>query len=618
MTEETIEHEESMVEKLLRERALVDDTLLRDHTSTLTIFFSDIKGYTTITESMGDIAGRIVVQRVNDIIIPAISTYHGHFIQTIGDAVMASFEDPCQAVRCSIHILQQLHQSNKGRPYGDQVHIRIGMHLGKVIMDKGNLFGDAVNTAARIEPQAVTDGILISATLYEAVRHCQEFECRFAKNATMKGKSEPVDLYQVVWSSGIVHDYGPAPSAPLTKMYLPQLSPTRVGWLAVIIAVVAVAFLQAKHSSLLTSSKSANHYEAGYAALKVRDLPRAVAQFQQISPDDKRQIETAAALKLWQKNPQAKGQVSEAMKKASERIYVHVMQGDILLQDGQTKEAAEEYRKGLVLSEGLDWHRAMAYNGLGRIQSAANQQEEALKSLAEAVRLSPDDAEILSNYGVLLERTGKGEAAAEYLNKAVQNRPEDTLARHLLTKLREEARLAADKARQERIDQLVLDLVTQYRDQSGIGEKSQNDPMPLRPPFPLWFVGLEEKGDLPAREGEKDVFLDLLGQELQQTGTVQLVERQMLERLLSELRLGSSALTDQGTALAIGRLVSARLLMSGTVFRKAGQTLIIIKIIETETSKIMHSLTFELNPGESLFAAAPRLAREMAGKLNAS
>jgi len=620
MPEAFDESETSSVTALLRDRAKLDDLLLREHTRLLTIFFCDIKGFTTFTETSGDIAARARIQRINDIVIPAIPQFGGQLIKTIGDAVMATFEAPQQALRFAIQVQQQLQRCNALRPEVDRIHIRIGMHLGDVILDQGDVYGDAVNVAARVEPLAMADGILISSTLYQAVQNFNEFDCRFAKKASMKGKAEPVELYQVVWDHSLVHDYSSplTPSLPQNDQQPGQNFSARLLWAVVMLVALTVILLQLKgHKALAPTTASSDHYAMGYAALKIRDLPRASAQFQQLPPEDNRQSEAQAALSLWrQDHGKTRELVNKAMQKTGERIYVHVMQGDLLLQEGQTKEAAEEYHKALALNEGLDWHRAMAYNGLGRVQTANNQLGDAENNLAAAARLTPDDVDILTNYAFVLSRLGKEREAEVTLQKAVKVKPDDILASQLLKQLQERERLATDKVRQERINQMVQELVSQYRSKADKNKATKQGDKKLTLPSTLWLVGLEEKGDLPPREGEKEIFLDLLGQELQNSGKVQLVERQMLLQLLGELRLGSSDLADQETALSIGRLTAARVLLNGRIFRQGGQTLVNVKVIETETSKILASLSVEVKTGESLLQTASQVSGKIVDKLN--
>lgn len=616
------EIEDSGVEILLKDRARLDETLRTKYTRTLTIFFCDIKGFTPFTEARGDIAARAMVQRLNDIVFPAIKEFKGKLVKTIGDAIMAYFDDPVQAVKFTMVVQQRLHQGNRGRPPADRIHLRIGMNLGEVILDKGDIFGDAVNVAARIEPQAHPDDILISARLYEAVRHDRGISCRFAKKVKMKGKTQEHDLYQVIWDQDRTGEYYSEPPQTAEtkpeKALRPVFAPIAV-WALLALIIAGAVVLWNNHSRPAAVTMTADPYINGYSALKARDFTRAAMDFRQLLPGDPRQVEANAALSLWQRDfPRARERVREAMVKARERIYAHVMQGDLLFQSGAVQEAEEEYRQALSLLEGLDWHRAMAYNGLGRVQTAQNEIDAALKSYSEAVRLSPDDVDILTNYGVVLERAGKMDEAQGCYRMAAQINPADELAGRLLQKIREREKLAVDQANKERIDKLVTDLISQYRSQGGakpVAAARKQGEEKHAPPYPLWLVGLEAKGDLPVREGEDDVFLELLGEELQQSGRIQLVDRQMLESLLAELRLGSSVLADQGTALTLGRLAAAHLLLNGRIYRQDGQSLITLKVVETETSKILTSLSIEQKHDESIRQAAKRIVNDILEQL---
>lgn len=613
--------EESGVERLLRDRAQLDDILRSRFTRELTIFFCDIKGFTPFTESRGDIAARAMVQRLNDIVFPALKEFNGTLVKTIGDAVMAYFEDPVQAVKFSIAVQARLHQSNKGRPQADQIHLRIGMNLGEVILDNGDVFGDAVNVAARIEPQAHADDILISASLYEAVRHDREILCRFAKKVKIKGKALEHDLYQVVWDKDLAKSYDTETVAIQTNKTRPWMA-TLPAWARFVVWGALGLMLLGSVSlwNIQSQPRETDPYINGYSALKARDFTRAAIDFRQLPAEDPRQVEATAALSLWQRQyPRAQELVKAAMEKARQRIYVHVMQGDLLLQKGATREADKEYTQALTLQEGLDWHRAMAYNGMGRVSASKQDLQGALRNFGEAAQLSPDDVDILTNYGLALERSGKTKEAQDYFQKAAKFSPDDELAKHLLQKAREQVKLEADQARRERIDKLVPELLAQYRIQITTRRepRAENEESGKpAPPHTLWLVGLEEKGDLPFRDGENEVFTDLLANELQRTGKIQLIDRQILDRLLDELQLGSSSLANQDAALRIGRLMAARLLLSGRIHRQANQTLINLKVIETETSKIIASFSVELRAGETLFQAAERMADEIVGQLD--
>ena len=150
------------------------------------------------------------------------------------------------------------------------------------------------------------------------------------------------------------------------------------------------------------------------------------------------------------------------------------------------------------------------------------------------------------------------------------------------------------------------------KDIQGGGNQGLTEKLTL--PISAWFVGFIEKGDIPKREGENDVFTDLVTQKLMDAGTIELVERALLDSLLAELKLGSSELADKNTSLRLGRLLAAKIL-NGSIYRKAGKTMITLKVIETETSRVRVASTIAIPQGDDLFSTANKVADEITQKI---
>ena len=187
------------IEAFLRERERIDHILQKEFTKETTILFTDICGYTEYTDKRGDLSGRAMLQKHNDILFPIIRSHDGKIIKTIGDAIMAVFSSPLAAVRAASNIQNALHQHNLTAADGHEIHVKIGINTGNVLMDGGDVFGDAVNTAARIESKARADQILVSVSVYDEACGSDEVLCRFHKEVQVKGKPRPIQLYRVVW-----------------------------------------------------------------------------------------------------------------------------------------------------------------------------------------------------------------------------------------------------------------------------------------------------------------------------------------------------------------------------------------------------------------------------------
>lgn len=190
----------SSIEQILMERERLDKILDKKFRKEITVMFTDIKGSTQFFETRGDIEGLSMIRKHNEMHFPTIEAYGGKVIKTIGDAIMAVFEEPASAVRAAIEMQTNLKSYNNVQPPSDHIHIRIGMNHGVALTKDDDVFGDAVNLAARVESVADADQILISESVYRAVKDSDDIICRFHTRAQVKGKSEDVKVYRVVWS----------------------------------------------------------------------------------------------------------------------------------------------------------------------------------------------------------------------------------------------------------------------------------------------------------------------------------------------------------------------------------------------------------------------------------
>jgi class 3 adenylate cyclase len=190
--------EKEKIQGLLKARALADQELERMR-APVTILFSDIKGSTGYFEQKGDLAGLAMVQRHNSLMTPVIEDCGGRVVKTIGDAIMAAFDNPAGAVKAGIGMQQILESDRAGRSADEQIHIRIGIHTGLGLIDENDIHGDVVNAASRVQHQAEPDQILITDVLLDAAKSAG-VQCAKLGRAELKGKDEPLDIYAVAWS----------------------------------------------------------------------------------------------------------------------------------------------------------------------------------------------------------------------------------------------------------------------------------------------------------------------------------------------------------------------------------------------------------------------------------
>jgi class 3 adenylate cyclase len=132
------------------------------------IMFTDIVGYSRLMGADEARAMRLL-DRHDAILGEQVRAHGGEILKRMGDSVFASFDSATNAVRCAIAIQQALARHNEAADPQERVAVRIGVHLGDVIERNGDLFGDGINVAARLQPLAKPGGVCISNAVYQAV-----------------------------------------------------------------------------------------------------------------------------------------------------------------------------------------------------------------------------------------------------------------------------------------------------------------------------------------------------------------------------------------------------------------------------------------------------------------
>ncbi|RLB92044.1 MAG: hypothetical protein DRH26_07100, partial [Deltaproteobacteria bacterium] len=204
------EDKSNNIEGILRERDRLDQILSDRFKKEVVILFSDICGYTQYIDTKGDISGRAMLRRHNDIVLPQIKKHNGVLIKTIGDAVMVSFSTSLDAIKAAIGIQNDLYEYNNKSGAKDSIRVKIGINVGDALVEESDVYGDVVNVASRIQSEAGPYQILISRVVYDQVRGRDDILCRFHGTAKVKGKAENLELYRVVWGDeDILSDAAP-------------------------------------------------------------------------------------------------------------------------------------------------------------------------------------------------------------------------------------------------------------------------------------------------------------------------------------------------------------------------------------------------------------------------
>jgi adenylate cyclase len=162
------------------------------------ILYADVAGYSRLTGEDEDSTHRCL-RAYLDIISETVSSHRGEVRHYAGDAVLAQFSAVVDAISCAIAVQKDLENRNSALPCERKVEFRIGVNLGDVIEDRGDIYGDGVNIAARLESLADPGGVCISGTARDAIGNKIPAEYKFMGERKVKNIAEEVRAYQIVF-----------------------------------------------------------------------------------------------------------------------------------------------------------------------------------------------------------------------------------------------------------------------------------------------------------------------------------------------------------------------------------------------------------------------------------
>src|SRR5258708_23330076 len=185
----------------------------------IAVLWADVVDSTRLYEEFGDVIALSKVNGVLEKIVPEIQKNSGILCKTaFGDAIMAQFQEAEPAIRCGIGMHRQLAQYNERRTPAQRMNIRVAVNFGLAVMKDGDLFGDLINVAARMQSAASPGEILISPTAYEQVRSRTDMAItQKAAGGRFKGKTATFDLYEGLWRAGGAATAGPNPVGPAAR-----------------------------------------------------------------------------------------------------------------------------------------------------------------------------------------------------------------------------------------------------------------------------------------------------------------------------------------------------------------------------------------------------------------
>src|ERR1700733_14997694 len=157
----------------------------------------DVVGFSRLSEldEEGTHARLNALQR--DLIKPKISEYRGRIIKNTGDGALLEFASVVDAVRCAVEIQREMIDRNADFPEDRRIVFRIGVNLGDVIVEPGDIHGDGVNVAARLEGLAEPGGVCVSGTAHDQVRDRLPYVFTDKGEQTVKNIARPVRVYSL-------------------------------------------------------------------------------------------------------------------------------------------------------------------------------------------------------------------------------------------------------------------------------------------------------------------------------------------------------------------------------------------------------------------------------------
>ena len=351
--------------------------------------------------------------------------------------------------------------------------------------------------------------------------------------------------------------------------------------------------------------KDPDNYEAktlyGYAALKADKKDEARDVFMELAEEPGEA--KVAGMEGLVKYHFDEGDASKAMElaalveeEAPERGYVNVLKGDYLYGRNEQEEAAKEYQKAVAKDDGISFQKAYAHNQYGRLQANLGNYDQARIHYDQAIDFDAYNLVAMSNKGVAYQKEGEFEKALQAFQEAMQVNRNDAYSEILARKTKELIDLQKNLAEKERVDRLVKELAERFKKQSNLFSWFKSEDTWTSRPMIMTFVDFQEKGGLSERDGISTVMTTRLTEQLNQTGRVQVVERVIMDRLLEELNLGTSELADPETALKLGRIFAAKLVATGTLLHTPGNSLLSMRLIDSETTKIPKVVTVKMAP----------------------
>ncbi|MCX5810636.1 MAG: hypothetical protein NTX36_14925 [Proteobacteria bacterium] len=179
----------------------------------IAVLFTDIVGSTDYFKAHGDKPGREMLRSHHDIASSVIAVHGGKVIKLIGDSIMAYFLYPVEAFKAAIKMQQKFQMEDGKGDTAGQIHVRVGIHYGSVIVEKEDIYGDVVNVASKLTNLAQGDQVYVSHEVYDLVKDMPLVHFDLLPNWDRKNIPDGLIVYRVFWDEAV--ELNPATSIML-------------------------------------------------------------------------------------------------------------------------------------------------------------------------------------------------------------------------------------------------------------------------------------------------------------------------------------------------------------------------------------------------------------------
>src|SRR6266481_2536321 len=175
------------------------------------ILAADVAGYSRLMGADEEGTHERLKAHIGQLVDPKIKEYRGRTVKNTGDGMLVEFPSVVDAVRCAVEVQREMAERNADGPVERRIEFRVGINLGDVIVEGGDIFGDGVNVAARLEALAEPGGICVSRVVRDQVRDKLDFAFEDLGEQQVKNIARPVRVFRVQLGEVVTAAPEPAP-----------------------------------------------------------------------------------------------------------------------------------------------------------------------------------------------------------------------------------------------------------------------------------------------------------------------------------------------------------------------------------------------------------------------